>query len=60
MKTDFRMEQNYLHVIKSMQITALMSATAWNLKKMIEMLKEKVFQIIFRLFFSQKFYYHAA
>jgi hypothetical protein len=37
-----------------------MSATAWNLKKMMEMLKEKIFQIIFRLFFSQKLYYHAA
>jgi IS5 family transposase len=60
LKTDFRMAQNYLHGVKGVQINALMSATAWNLKKMMEMLKEKIFQIIFRLFFSQKFYYHAA
>jgi hypothetical protein len=30
-----------------------MAATAWNLKRMIEKLKEQILQIIFRLFFPQ-------
>ncbi|MDR0754087.1 MAG: hypothetical protein LBF04_01730 [Prevotellaceae bacterium] len=33
LKTDFRMAQNYLHGVNGVQINALMSATAWNLKK---------------------------
>jgi len=60
LKTDFRMQQNYLWGEEGMQIDALMATTAWNLKKMPEKLKGKIFQIIFRLFFSKNFYCIAA
>jgi len=55
LKTDFRMEQNYLLGDKGIQINAFMAATAWNLKKMMEKLKEKFLYFIFRLFLQQKF-----
>lgn len=42
LKTDFRMGQNYLSGEKSPQINALLAATGWNLKKMMEKLKEEV------------------
>ena len=57
LKTDYRMQQNYLWGEKGIQINALMAATAWNLKKLMEKLKEKIFQFIFQLFFSQNLYY---
>ena len=60
LKTDFRMQQNYLWGEEGLQINALMAATAWNLKKLMEKLKEKILQIIFRLFFSKNFYRIAA
>jgi IS5 family transposase len=60
LKTDFRMQQNYLWGQAGIQINALLAATAWNLKKMMEKLKEKILQIIFRLFFPQNGYYCAA
>jgi IS5 family transposase len=60
LKTDFRMQQNYLCGEKGVQINALMAATAWNLKKMMEILKEKFLWIIFRLFFPQTQYHSAA
>ena len=50
LKTDYRMAQNYLLDEVGIQINALMAATAWNLKKMMEILKEKanqLFQLIF-------------
>ncbi|MDR2684541.1 MAG: hypothetical protein LBB53_04070 [Prevotellaceae bacterium] len=50
-KIDFRMAQNYLWGESGVQINALMSGCAWNLKKMMERLKENIFQFIFRLFF---------
>ena len=53
LKADFRMQQNYLLGEKGVQINALLAATAWNLKKMMEKLKAELLQIIFRLFFSQ-------
>jgi IS5 family transposase len=34
--------QNYLLDESGVQINALMSATAWNLKKLMEVLKEKI------------------
>jgi IS5 family transposase len=37
-----------------------MAATAWNLKKLMEKLKEKFLQLILRLFFPTNFYYLAA
>lgn len=41
LKTDFRMAQNYLHGEAGIQINALMAATAWNMKKLMEILGEK-------------------
>jgi IS5 family transposase len=63
LKTDFRLQENYLLAESGIQINAFMSATAWNLKRLMEKLKEKILQIIFRLFFPQNlplFYYPAA
>jgi IS5 family transposase len=60
LKTDYRMQQNYLWHEKGIQINALMAATAWNLKKLMEKLIEKIWQFIFRLFFPQTFCYCAA
>jgi IS5 family transposase len=54
LKTDFRMAQNYLHGDKGIQINALMSACAWNLKKFMEILKEKADRL-FRLIFIRDF-----
>ena len=53
LKTDFRMAQNYLMGETGIQINALMAATAWNLKKMMEKLKETFSSFIFRFFFPQ-------
>ena len=55
LKTDFRMQQNYLLGEEGVQINAFLAATAWNLKKLMEKLKEKFLQIIFQLFFPEKF-----
>lgn len=52
LKTDFRMAQNYLHGIKGIQINALMSAGAWNLKKYMEYLIENAKQLL-RLIFPR-------
>lgn len=41
LKTDFRMAQNYFHLESGPQINAFLSATAWYLKKMIQILKQK-------------------
>jgi IS5 family transposase len=56
LKTDFRMAQNYLLGEKGAQINAFMAATAWNLKKMMQKLKEEFLRIIFKLLFRQNFY----
>jgi len=42
LKTDFRLAQNYFMGETGPQINALLSATAWNLKKMMEILKQKL------------------
>lgn len=52
LKKDFRMEQNYLWGEKGIQINAYLAATAWNLKKMMERLKRKIFYILFSIGFS--------
>ena len=54
-KTDFRMQQNNLWGEKGIQINALMAATAWNFKKMMEELKKNFLQLLFRFFFSKNF-----
>ena len=59
LKSDFRMQQNYFSGVKGVQINALLEATAWNLKKMMEKLKEKFLQFIFRLLFPKNLYYAA-
>lgn len=48
LKTDFRMGQNYLLSENGPQINAYMAATAWNLKKMMQKLKQSFLQPIFR------------
>jgi IS5 family transposase len=52
LKTDFRMAQNYLHGRASPRINAMLAATGWNLKKMMEKLKQellhKYFDFIYR------------
>jgi IS5 family transposase len=42
LKTDYRLAQNYLLDESGAQINAFMYATAWNLKKLMEVLKEKI------------------
>jgi IS5 family transposase len=63
LKTDYRLAQNYLLDEKGIQINALMAATAWNLKKMMEKLKEKVMRLLRLIFirdFCPKLYYSIA
>ena len=55
LKTDFRMAQNYLHGEKGIQINALMSACAWNLKKFMETVKEQVGRLL-GIIFTGRFY----
>jgi len=50
LKSDFRMAQNYLHGDAGIQINALMSCAAWNLKKLMEVLSEKAARLFARLF----------
>lgn len=56
LKKDFRMEQNYLLGENGIQINAFMAATAWNLKKLMQKIKEDFLQFIFRILFQQFFY----
>ena len=56
LKTDFRLAQNYFLGETGPQINALLSATAWNMKKMMEILKEKIyfyFLNLIRLLFNR-------
>lgn len=50
LKTDFRMAQNYLWGHKSPKINAMLAATGWNLKKMMEKLKQKLLHIYIYIF----------
>ena len=52
LKSDFRMSQNYLHGEVGIQINALMSCTAWNLKKLMSKLNEKAARLFMRLFYK--------
>lgn len=54
LKKDFRMSQNYLSGEKGIQINAYMATTAWNLKKMMIKLKEKLLSIIFYWFLYKR------
>lgn len=42
LKTDFRLAKNYFIGETGPQINALLAATAWNMKKMMELLKQKI------------------
>jgi IS5 family transposase len=55
LKSDFRMARNYLGGKAGVEINALMSACAWNLKKMMEKLKKKFLRFIYQCFFQQNF-----
>jgi len=48
------MQQNFLWGEKGVQINAFMAATAWNLKKFMEKLKEDFLFFIFQRFFPGK------
>ncbi|MFC2087853.1 IS5 family transposase, partial [Bacteroidota bacterium] len=45
LKTDFRMAQNYLHGKSSPKVNAMLAATGWNLKKMMEKLKQELLNL---------------
>lgn len=45
LKSDFRMGQNYLCGLSSPKINAMLAATGWNLKKMMEKLKQELLNI---------------
>ncbi|MEM9685734.1 MAG: IS5 family transposase [Bacteroidota bacterium] len=49
LKTDFRMGQNYLHGEQSPKINALLAATGWNLKKMMDKLEKQVKKLLFQM-----------
>ncbi len=49
LKTDFRLAQNYFHGENGPQINALLSATAWNMKKMMEILKQKIIFYFYKI-----------
>lgn len=49
LKTDFRLAQNYFHGETGPQINALLSATAWNMKKMMEILKQKIIFYFYKI-----------
>jgi IS5 family transposase len=56
LKTDFRLAKNYFMGETGPQINALLAATAWNMKKMMEILKEKIyfyFLNLIRLLFNR-------
>lgn len=50
LKTDFRMQLNFLSGRGSPRINAMLAATGWNLKKMMEKLKQQLLRIYFWLF----------
>lgn len=54
LKTDFRMEQNYLHGRSSPRMNALLAAAGWNLKKMMEKLKQELLHQYYYLIFQIK------
>lgn len=49
LKTDFRLAKNYFLGETGPQINALLAATAWNLKKMMELLKHKIIFLFYKI-----------
>lgn len=50
LKTDFRMEQNYLHGSKSPKINAMLAASGWNFKKLMNKFKKQTTKILISVF----------
>jgi IS5 family transposase len=50
LKSEFRMGQNYLNGKNSPRINAMLAATGWNLKKLMEKLKQELFYLYFLVF----------
>jgi len=60
LKTDFRLNQNYLWGEQSSQINAFLAATGWNLKKMMKQLKENygnLLTLVFNAIFKSNYLY---
>lgn len=58
LKTDFRLNQNYLWGEESSQVNAFLAATGWNLKKMMKQLKENygnLLNLIFNAIFKSNY-----
>jgi len=53
LKSDFRMDQNYLQGKSSPRMNAMLAATGWNLKKMMEKLKQELLHLYALLFFRK-------
>ena len=49
LKTDFRLAKNYFMGETGPQINALLAATAWNMKKMMELLKQKIIFLFYTI-----------
>lgn len=49
LKTDFRLAKNYFLGETGPQINALLAATAWNMKKMMELLKQKIIFLSYKI-----------
>ena len=56
LKTDFRMGQNYLHGRNSPRINAMLAATGWNLKKMMQKLKQELLYYYLNFIYQIKMY----
>ena len=49
LKSEFRMAQNYLHGEQSPKMNALLAATGWNMKKMMQQLKAEMLWLYFNI-----------
>ena len=55
LKSDFRMQENYLSGKDSPEMNALLAAAGWNFKKMMMKLKEEIKNFFFQFLFQQYF-----
>lgn len=55
LKSEFRMVQNYFMGERGSQINTFFAATAWNLKKMMEILKDNIINYFSAIGFRWKF-----
>lgn len=54
LKKDFRMEQKYLHKKEGILINALLAASAWNLKKLMQKTQREIFMLSVQVLFTMK------